>query len=71
MSHWMLTPTDHCAEIWKTYAVQRIVVEAPNERSARERVAKTAPTAAHSNPWLDPVLSSCKQVDSAPGAATG
>jgi hypothetical protein len=71
MSHWMLTPTDHRAEIWKTYAVQRIVVEAPNERSARERVAKTAPITAQANPWLDPVLSSCEQVDGAPGVATG
>jgi hypothetical protein len=43
MPHWLLTPIDHRAEIWKTYAVQRIVVEAPDERTAREKVAAGAP----------------------------
>ena len=28
MAHWLLAPLDHRAEIWQTYPVQRIVVEA-------------------------------------------
>jgi hypothetical protein len=35
MAHWMLAPIDHRAEIWRTYPVQRIVVEAPDEAGAR------------------------------------
>jgi hypothetical protein len=43
MAHWLLTPIDHRAEIWKTYAVQRLVVEAPDERTARKQVAHATP----------------------------
>jgi hypothetical protein len=54
MPRWLLTPIDHRAEIWHTYAVQRIVVEAPDERRARD------PQASLLNPWLDPALTSKK-----------
>jgi hypothetical protein len=62
MPHWMLTPVDHRAEIWQTYPVQRIVVEAPDERGARKQLANAAATS-EPNPWLDPILSSCEEVD--------
>jgi hypothetical protein len=68
---WMLTPVDHRCEIWKTYPVQRIVVDAPDEWAARKRVAEAAPWAALPNPWLDPALTSCEEVDGAPGVMTG
>jgi hypothetical protein len=62
MPRWMLAPIDHRAEIWKTYPVQRIVVEAPDERAARKQVAGTAPSKLAPNPWLDPALTSCEEV---------
>jgi hypothetical protein len=62
MPHWMLTPVDHRAEIWQTYPVQRIVVEAPDERSARKQLANAAAARSQPNPWLDPILSSCEEV---------
>jgi hypothetical protein len=71
MAHWLLMPIDHRAEIWKTYAVQPIVVEASDERTAREKVAAAAPRTRLPNPWLEPGLTSCEEVDGAPGVATG
>ena len=66
MAHWMLAPIDHRAEIWKTYPVQQIVVEAPNEREARKQVAAAARKPRLPNPWLDPALTSCEEVDPGP-----
>jgi hypothetical protein len=68
MAHWMLAPIDHRAAIWKTYRVQRIVVEAPDERRARQRVADAVPKAPRPNPWLDRALTSC--VEAEPDAMT-
>jgi hypothetical protein len=65
MAHWLLPPIDHRADIWKTYVVQRIVVTAPDERTARQQVRRCASSAA-GDPWLDPALTSCEEVD--PGA---
>jgi hypothetical protein len=65
MPRWMLAPIDHRAEIWQSYSVQRIVVEAPGEREARKQVANAAPEASQANPWLDPALTSCEEVDEA------
>jgi hypothetical protein len=63
MSRWLLAPTDCQADVWKTYAVQRIVVEAPDERTARKQVAAAAPGTVAPDPWLDPALTTCEQVD--------
>jgi hypothetical protein len=63
MPHWMLAPIDHRVEIWKSYPVQRMVVEAPTERAAREQVAQAAPELPSPNPWRDPALTSCEEVD--------
>jgi hypothetical protein len=63
MAHWLLAPIDHRAEIWQTYRVQRIVVEASAEWEAREKVAQGAPEAALPNPWLDPAATSCEKVE--------
>jgi hypothetical protein len=63
MAHWLLTPIDHRAKVWKTYAVQRLVVAAPDERTALEQVAQAAPETSEPNPWLDPALTSCEEVD--------
>jgi hypothetical protein len=63
MAHWMLTPLDHRAEIWRAYPVQRIVVEARNEREARKRVADVARGLSPPNPWLDRSLTCCEQVE--------
>jgi hypothetical protein len=52
MAHWMLAPIDHRAEIWGTYPVQRIVVEAPDEAGARRRIAEAAPPSSAAEPWL-------------------
>jgi hypothetical protein len=52
MAHWMLAPIDHRAEIWRTYPVQRIVVEAPDEAGARRRIAEAAPPSSAAEPWL-------------------
>jgi hypothetical protein len=60
MPHWILTAVDHRSEIWKVYPIQRIVVEAPDEREARQKVAAAAPRFPQSNPWLDPALTSCE-----------
>jgi hypothetical protein len=65
MPHWIFAPVDHRAEIWQTYHVQRMVVAAPDERAARKQVADAAPWAALPNPWLDPALTSCEEVDGA------
>ena len=62
MAHWLLTAIDHRSEIWNTYPIQRIVVEAADEREARKRVAATAPDASQPNPWLDRALTSCEEV---------
>jgi hypothetical protein len=50
MPSWLLGPIDHRSEVWNTYPVQRIVVEASAEWEAREKVAETAPEAALPNP---------------------
>jgi hypothetical protein len=63
MPHWMLTPIDHRAEIWKTYLVQRIVVEAATERAARQQFAKAVREALLPNPWLDPAVTSCEAIE--------
>jgi hypothetical protein len=42
MPKWIPGPIDHGSEIWETYPVQRIVVEASAEWEAREMVAETA-----------------------------
>jgi hypothetical protein len=60
MAHWLLTAVDHRAEIWNTYPIQRLVVEAPNEREASKQVAAAAPAVSLPNPWLDPILTSCE-----------
>ena len=49
MPRWMLTPIEHRAEIWQSYSVQRIVVEAPGEREARKQFANAAPGASQPN----------------------
>ena len=53
--------TNHDTDIWKMYPVQRLVVEAPSEREAREQVAEAAEAALPPNPWLDPDLMSCER----------
>jgi hypothetical protein len=58
---WILTAVDHRAEIWRTYPVQRIVVEARDEHGARKQVAAAAPRHTAPNPWLDPALTSCER----------
>jgi hypothetical protein len=63
MAHWMLAPIGHRAAIWKTCQVQRIVVEAPDERRARKQVANAVPDTPLPNPWLDRALTSCQEVD--------
>jgi hypothetical protein len=65
MAHWLLTPIDHRADIWKIYLVQRIVVAASDERAARQQVRRYVPSAVD-DPWLDPALTSCEEVG--PGA---
>jgi hypothetical protein len=62
MACWMLAPIDHRAEIWKTYQVQRIVVEAPDERRARTQVADAVSDTPLPNPWLNRALTSCREV---------
>jgi hypothetical protein len=62
MPCWILAPIDHRCEIWKTYPVQRLVVEASAEWEAREKVAAAAPDVLLPNPWLDPALTSCERV---------
>jgi hypothetical protein len=66
MPHWILTAVDHRSEIWKVYPIQRIVVEAPDEREARQKVAAAAPRFPESNPWLDPALTSCEKAKERP-----
>jgi len=63
MPNWILTPVDHQAEIWQSYHVQRIVVAASDERTAREQVAAAAPRVLTPNPWLDVAVTSCKKVE--------
>jgi hypothetical protein len=63
MAHWLLAPIGHRAAISKTYQVQRIVVEAPDERRARKQVADAVPDKPLPNPWLDRALTSCQEVD--------
>jgi hypothetical protein len=65
MAHWMLAPIDHRAEIWGTYPVQRIVVEAQGRGGGSPR---RRPQAAQPNPGSYPALTSCEEVD--PGATT-
>jgi hypothetical protein len=43
MPKWILGPIDHRAEIWNTYPVQRLVVEATAEREARDRSPSCSP----------------------------
>jgi hypothetical protein len=66
MPRWLLAPIDHRCEIWKTYAVQRLVIDAPDEREARKQVAKAAARASAPNPWLDPALTSCEKIEAMP-----
>jgi hypothetical protein len=61
--HWLLTPIDHRADIWKAYLVQRIVVEASDQSEARKKVAAAAPVKEARNPWLDPALTSCEDAE--------
>jgi hypothetical protein len=63
MGRWLLTPIDHQADVWKTYPVQRIVIEAPSECEAREKIAQAADAQLPKNPWLDSALSSCEPVE--------
>jgi len=63
MPSWILGPIDHRSEVWNTYPVQRIVVEASAEWEAREKVAEATPATALPNPWMDPVLTSCEQIE--------
>jgi hypothetical protein len=65
VAHWLLTPINHRADIWKPDLVQRIVVAAPDGRTARQQVRRWVSSAA-GDPWLDPALTSCEEVD--PGA---
>ena len=62
MPRWMLTPIDHLAEIWNTYSVQRMVVEASAEWEAREKVAETAPRY-RSRVSLRSALTSCEAIE--------
>ena len=62
MPSWILGPVDHRSEVWTTYPVQRVVVEAADEQGARQQVAGGIPAAARPNPWLDPDLTSCDQI---------
>jgi hypothetical protein len=62
MPSWILGPIDHRSEIWSTYPVQRVVVEARDEPEARAQVAGTVSAAAPPNPWLDPDLTSCDEI---------
>ena len=64
MPHWILTAVDHRSG--KVYPIQRIVVEAPDEREARQEVAAAAPRFPESNPWLDPALTSCEKAKERP-----
>jgi hypothetical protein len=61
MPHWMLAPINDRAEIWQSYSVQRIVVEAPDDPEARRRLAEAALEAPPPNPWPDPALTSCER----------
>jgi hypothetical protein len=63
MPSWILGPIDHRSEVWNTYPAQRTVVEASAEWEAREKVAETTPETALPNPWMDPVLTSCEQIE--------
>ena len=57
MSRWLLAPTNHRSEIWKSYRMQQIVVDVPDEGEARQQVAKRAATKGSApTPWLDPAL---------------
>ena len=62
MVNWILGPIDHRSEIWSTYPVQRIVVEASAEREAREKVAERAVEVPQPSPWIDPALTSCEEI---------
>lgn len=66
MPHWILTAIDYQSEIWKVYPIQRIVVDAADEREARRKVAEAAPRSPRPNPWLDPALTSCEEVTEKP-----
>jgi hypothetical protein len=50
-------------EIWNTYPVQRIVIEASAEWEAREKVAEVSPEVHQPNPWLDPLLTTCEEIE--------
>jgi hypothetical protein len=63
MARWLLAPIDHRSEVWRSYKVQRLVVEAPDECEARQQVAKATPRGPAPNPWLDLALTSCEKVD--------
>lgn len=56
-------PVDHRSEIWRAYARQQVLVEAPDEREARKQVAGTVPDARPPNPWLDAGFTSCDRID--------
>jgi hypothetical protein len=63
MSNWILGPIDHRSEIWKSYPVRRVVVEAPSERAARLEVAGCTPASPQPNPWLDSGFTSCDEIE--------
>jgi hypothetical protein len=62
MPSWILGPIDPRSEIWKTYPLQQVVVEAPDEQEARRQVAETISDALPLNPWLDPGFTSCDEI---------
>jgi hypothetical protein len=62
MSKWILGPIDQRAEVWNTYPVQRLVVEAAAEREAREKIAEMSPEGRQPSPWLDPLLTTCEEI---------
>jgi hypothetical protein len=62
MPDWILGPIDHRSEVWNTYPVQRIVIEASAEWEAREKVAEVAADVPQPSPWLDPALTTCDEI---------
>jgi hypothetical protein len=72
MSRWLLAPVDRRCEIWKSYKVQRIVVDAPDEGEARQQVAKRAAFSGSTfSPLAGPCPISCRKVDEMPRPAAG
>jgi hypothetical protein len=63
MPSWILRPIDPRSEIWNTYPMQHVLVEASAEWEAREKVAEAAPVVPQPSPWLDPALTSCEGIE--------